>query len=75
MVRLFTADIQPVITVTWVDEGIHLSVHHALLVAGRRQVSLVDCVSFELMRRLDVDRAFCFDPHFTEQGFTVSPAA
>jgi len=61
--------------VTWVDEGTHRSAHHALLVAGRRQVSLVDCVSFELMRRLAVDRAFCFDPHFAEQGFEVLPAA
>ena len=74
-VRSFTADILPIVTVAWVDEGIHRSAHHALLVAGRRQVSLVDCVSFELMRRLDVDRAFCFDPHFAEQGFTVLPAA
>jgi predicted nucleic acid-binding protein len=73
-VRLFTADIQPIVTVSWVDEGIHRSAHHALLVAGRRQVSLVDCVSFEVMRRLDLDRAFCFDPHFAEQGFGVVPA-
>jgi predicted nucleic acid-binding protein len=74
-VRLFTADLLPIVTVTWVDEGIHRSAHHALLVAGRRQVSLVDCVSFEVMRRLDVDRAFCFDPHFAKQGFAVLPAA
>ncbi|OHD73731.1 MAG: hypothetical protein A2177_06260 [Spirochaetes bacterium RBG_13_68_11] len=74
-VRLFTADILPIITVAWVDEGIHRSAHHALLVAGRRRMSLVDCVSFELMRRLDVDRAFCFDPHFAEQGFAVLPTA
>ncbi|MCX7029431.1 MAG: PIN domain-containing protein [Spirochaetes bacterium] len=74
-VRLFSADILPIITVAWVDEGIHRSTHHALLVAGRRQVSLIDCVSFEVMRRLDLDSAFCFDPHFAEQGFAVVPAA
>ena len=74
-VRLFTADILPIIPVAWVDEGVHRSAHHALLVAGRRQMSIVDCVSFELMRRLDLDRAFCFDPHFAEQGFAVVPAA
>jgi uncharacterized protein len=74
-VRVFTADLLPIVSVTWVDEGIHRSAHHALLVAGRRQVSLVDCVSFEVMRRLAVDRAFCFDPHFAEQGFNVLPAA
>jgi predicted nucleic acid-binding protein len=74
-VRLFTADVMPIITMSWVDEGIHRSAHHSLLVAGRRQVSLVDCVSFEMMRRLDLNQVFCFDPHFAEQGFAVVPAA
>ncbi len=40
-VRLFTADVMPIIIMSWVDEGIHRSAHHSLLVAGRRQVSLV----------------------------------
>jgi len=74
-VRVFTRDILPVINITWVDEAIHRSSHHALLVAGRRDVSLVDCVSFEIMRRIRIDTAFCFDPHFAEQGFLVLPAA
>ncbi len=39
--------------------------------AGRRQLSLVDCVSFEVMRRIGLNRAFCLDPHFEEQGFEV----
>jgi len=74
-VRTFTADILPIVTVSWVEEVVHRSAHHALLVSGRRQVSLVDCVSFEVMRRLDLDSVFCFDPHFAEQGFRVVPAA
>jgi len=43
----------------------------ALLTAGRRQLSLVDCVSFLTMRRLNLKMAFAFDRHFTEQGFEV----
>jgi len=74
-VRTFTTDILPIVTVSWVDEGVHRSAHHALLVSGRRQVSLVDCVSFEVMPRLDLNSVFCFDPHFAEQGFRVVPAA
>ena len=74
-VRRFSADILPIVAVSWVDEGVHRSAHHALLVAARREVSLVDCVSFEIMHRLDLDMAFCFDPRFREQGFQVIPAA
>jgi predicted nucleic acid-binding protein len=44
--RTFTADILPVINVIWADEGIHRSAYHALLVSSRRDISLVDCVSF-----------------------------
>ena len=71
--RAFTTDILPVINVAWVDEGIHRSAYHALLVSSRRDVSLVDCASFEVIRRLDIDQVFCFDAHFSEQGFHVLP--
>ena len=74
-VRAFTADIMPVVTVFWVDEETHRSAHHALLVSARRELSLVDCVSFEAMRRLDLNDAFCFDARFAEQGFRVLPGA
>jgi predicted nucleic acid-binding protein len=42
----------------------------ALLVANRRQLSIVDCTSFEVMRRLDVRECLAFDRHFAEQGFS-----
>jgi predicted nucleic acid-binding protein len=71
--RSFTADILPMVNVVWVDEGIHRSAYHALLVSSRRDISLVDCVSFEALRRLGIDQVFCFDAHFAEQGFQVLP--
>lgn len=73
--RAFTADVLPMVDVIWVDEGIHLSAHHSLLVADRRDLSLVDCASFESMRRFRINHAFCFDSHFIRQGFQVLPAA
>ncbi len=72
--RTLTADVLPVIDVVWIDEGMHRSAWHALLVSSRRNLSLVDCTSFEAMRRLGLDQAFCFDVHFAEQGFQVLPA-
>ena len=41
----------------------------ALLTANRRQLRLVDCVSFLGMRQLNLKTAFAFDRDFNEQGF------
>ena len=70
-VRLFQRDVVPVLDIAWVDEQIHLQAVGAMLVANRRQLSLVDCTSFEIMRQLGIASAFAFDPHFSEQGFDV----
>ena len=71
--RLFEIDILPVVEIAWVDETIHKQGLSALLAANRRDLSLVDCTSFEIMRQTGMDRVFTFDPHFREQGFKVIP--
>lgn len=38
-----------------------------------QEVSFTDCVSFALMRRHGLSRAFTFDRHFSAAGFTVWP--
>ena len=38
-----------------------------------QQVSFTDCVSFVLMRRNRLERAFTFDRHFASAGFEVMP--
>ncbi|OGV73264.1 MAG: twitching motility protein PilT [Lentisphaerae bacterium RIFOXYB12_FULL_65_16] len=73
-VRTFQDDILPLLTVEWVDPAMHSAGTSALLAAQRRGLSLVDCVSFESMRRLGVRDVFAFDTHFGEQGFLVRPA-
>lgn len=70
-VRTFTADFVPLIDVDWVGADVHAAAVSALLVAARRDLSLVDCVSFESMRRRDVRRVFAFDDDFGRQGFEV----
>src|SRR5713101_5321315 len=68
--RVFQSDVVGVLQVRWVDEPLHATGVSALLTAGRRQLSLVDCVSFELMRRLGLTTAFAFDQDFVDQDFT-----
>ncbi len=38
-----------------------------------QEVSFTDCISFVLMRRHRISRAFTFDRHFVAAGFTVWP--
>lgn len=40
-----------------------------------RRVSFTDCVSFALMKRHRIRRAFAFDRHFAAAGFELWPAA
>ena len=72
-VRLFESDILPILEIVWVDETIHQQGMSALLVANRRELSLVDCTSFEIMRQKGMEAAFTFDAHFRVQGFMVIP--
>ena len=50
----------PLLQVHVVDRLIHDRGVAALLAAGYRDLSLVDCVSFEVMRQLGIDTAFAF---------------
>lgn len=72
-VRSLHDDILPIVSVEWMDAQSHYSSVMAMLIAGRRRLSLVDCASFETMRRLGVSTAFAFDPDFEEQGFKIIP--
>lgn len=72
-VRDFQTLFVPILHIYWVDASLHERAVAALLTAGVRDLSLVDCVSFELMRRLGIDTAFAFDTHFTQQGLKCIP--
>lgn len=61
------------IEIQWVDASVHGAAVAALLAAGRRDLSLVDCVSFEVMRRLAISTAFAFDRDFERAGFRTIP--
>lgn len=71
--RVFQEDILPLINMEWVNAETHKSGVSALLAAARKRLSLVDCVSFEIMRTLGIKTVFAFDPHFTEQGLKCIP--
>jgi predicted nucleic acid-binding protein len=63
----------PVLQVDWISEEGHRAGMEAVLAAGRKMLSLVDCMSFQSMRQMGLRQAFCFDKHFREQGFVLQP--
>jgi predicted nucleic acid-binding protein len=71
--RALFEDIQPIFRVEWITESHHRRAVDMALAAARKKLSLVDCVSFVVVRETAADRVFCFDRHFREYGFQTIP--
>lgn len=69
VVRRLVDDLLPLMGVVQVSERMHAEAMAALLAADRRGISLVDRVSFLVMRHLGIRRAFTFDADFVDEGF------
>lgn len=70
-VRELRAHLTPLLEVDWVDEVTHEQALDLMLERARRELSLVDAVSFVVMRRRGIGEAFAFDRHFEEEGFEL----
>lgn len=55
----------------WVTPQDHHQGVELLVGRGKRGLSLVDCVSFVVMRRLGVEEALAFDADFAREGFEL----
>ena len=67
--ELWYRDILGVVDLLWVEGPAHQMAYELWLSLGRRNLSLVDCVSFVSMRSNKIETFFGFDKHFIEQGF------
>lgn len=72
-VRALYNDLIPLLHVVWIDPETHEIAVHALFAADRRGLSLVDCASFAVMRRLGLNEVFALDQDFVRQGFRCRP--
>jgi predicted nucleic acid-binding protein len=59
------------LNVHWVTQDEHLSAVEMLERRSRRNLSLVDCVSFVVMREHGVTTALAYDADFEREGFTT----
>jgi uncharacterized protein len=57
--------------VEWVDDDLHAAGTRELERSKKRQVSLVDHISFLVMKRRNAATAFAFDPDFAAAGFQL----
>jgi uncharacterized protein len=69
----FNARIVPLLDVVWADADWHARAVRRLLSQTDKGVSLVDCLSFEIMEAREISTAFTFDRHFAEQRFCPIP--
>lgn len=63
----------PMLRVEWVSGETHERALERLLRMNRRELSLVDCTSFEIMDEHGVREAFAFDSDFAAEGYRVVP--
>ena len=66
-------DLLPLVRVHWVDEPLYRLGAERLWREDRRNLSLVDTISFEFMRTHAIHTALAVDPDFAKAGFTVIP--
>ena len=70
-VHAFRSDLVPLLDVVWSDARAHEAGLDLLLERKTRDLSLVDTVSFVVMREQRLEHAFAFDPHFEDEGFSL----
>jgi len=63
----------PLLSIDWIAAEQHRFAVAMLISVNRRQMSLVDCSSFDTMQRLGINTVFTFDKHFGEHGFEIIP--
>lgn len=73
--RRFLVDAVPLLTVVYVDQRLHTRARDAYLQEIGHQSSLVDHVSFEVMREHGIRQALTLDRDFARQGFEIVPSS
>ncbi len=68
--RAFLEDLR-LYTVHWIDPTDHQEAAALFIARNRRNLSLVDCASFVVMRRYGVTHGLFFDADFEREGFEL----
>jgi len=69
--RRFQHEFVPLLEIAWVDAPLHAKAFRRLELRDRRNLSLVDCVSFVWMEETGVRHAFAYDRHFSAENVSL----
>jgi predicted nucleic acid-binding protein len=70
-VAAFRTEFAPLLEVVWVESSLHERGLDLLIGRGNPDLSLVDAVSFVVLRQQQVESVFAYDRHFAREGFNV----
>ena len=70
-VQDFNARIVPLLKIIWVNGDWYRRAIQRLSFMAKKDTSLVDCLSFEIMEAHSIASAFAYDHHFEENGFAI----
>ncbi len=70
----FDGRIVPLLRVMWISAEIHQQAMERLVRTNRRELSLVDCSSFEIMDAEGIREAFTLDADFAAAGYRIIPS-
>ena len=68
----FQSKIIPLLEIIWVNVDWYTRAIQRLFALNNRNISLVDCFSFEIMESEEISTVFSFDKHFAENGFVIA---
>lgn len=71
--RFLHTEVVPLMSVEWVDASTYSGAAALVFAQGARDLSIVDCVSFQVMDRRGIDVAFGRDHHFSDRGMRLIP--
>ena len=73
-VRVFYADMLPLLRILWIDDGLLRRAMDALLAASERRVSLTEWTSITLMQDQGIALASAFDDDLARRGVVLMPS-
>lgn len=71
--RRLLGDLIPLLEIVWITPELHAAAVATHLADMRRRTSLVDHISFTVMRERGIADALALDRHFAEAGFDPRP--